>query len=173
MCQFKIGKGDKIRLWEDRWHINGSLAEQFPRLYHLTSNKQTSIFHASQSSLDGFQWNLGIIHRRRLYDSEIEELTRLIPMLEAITLDPTAEDQLTWLGDKKGSFSVKAAYEKTISLTVWLLFQKKKFGPIIGPRKSVSSFGRHALVVFQLWTICINETVQLINLVCASCVTGL
>ncbi|KAI3861491.1 hypothetical protein MKW98_000443 [Papaver atlanticum] len=78
-------------------------------------------------------------------------------MLEAISLDPSTEDQLIWLEDKKGSFSVKAAYKKTIT----------------SDKRSVSSYGRLILVVFQLWIICTRETMLLINLFSASFVMAL
>ncbi|KAI3866097.1 hypothetical protein MKW98_011618 [Papaver atlanticum] len=54
---------------------------------------------------------MGLSHRRRLYDAEISELSVLLPLVEAIVLILVEEDQIIWLGDKKGLFSVKAAYE--------------------------------------------------------------
>ncbi|KAI3902113.1 hypothetical protein MKW92_019217, partial [Papaver armeniacum] len=60
---------------------------------------------------EGMYWNLGLSHRRRLYDAEINELSVLIPLVDAIVLIQEEDDQLIWLGDKKGLFSVKAAYE--------------------------------------------------------------
>lgn len=111
LCQFKIGKGDEVRLWEDKWHVQGPLSVLCPKLYHLSSNKNTSILEAREDSVDGLNWNLELADRRRLYDPEIAELTILLPLVDAIELDPLQDDQLIWLGDKKGKFSVKAAYE--------------------------------------------------------------
>ncbi|KAI3960930.1 hypothetical protein MKW98_019131 [Papaver atlanticum] len=69
-----------------------------------------SISQAHISGGNGLNLALGLQHRRRLYDAEIAELSILIPLLESIVLFPNQEDQLIWLGDKKGIFSVKAAY---------------------------------------------------------------
>ncbi|RZC80538.1 hypothetical protein C5167_043115 [Papaver somniferum] len=56
LSMFKIGNWDKIRLWEDKWFLEGD---------------------------EGYGWDLGLNHRRRLYDSEIEELTVLMQHLDA------------------------------------------------------------------------------------------
>lgn len=50
-------------------------------------------------------------NKRRLYDAEIEELTVLMKHLDAVSLSTCEDDQLIWLGDKKGIFSVKKAYD--------------------------------------------------------------
>lgn len=45
-----------------------------------------------------------------MYDAEILELTILIPLLESIIIISDQEDQLIYLGDMKGTFSVKEDY---------------------------------------------------------------
>lgn len=111
-CQFKIGKGDKIRLWEDKWCVQGPLSSLCHGLFNLSSTKNKSMPQAYISGGAGLNWDLVLCHRRRLYDSEIAELSILIPLLESIVIYPNQEDQLIWLGDKNGIFSVKAAYLK-------------------------------------------------------------
>ncbi|KAI3943791.1 hypothetical protein MKW98_004296, partial [Papaver atlanticum] len=60
--------------------------------------------------IDGLNWDLGLSHRRRLYDTQISELSIVLPLLDYIVLFPDQEDQLIWLGDKKGIYTFKATY---------------------------------------------------------------
>ncbi|XP_026458914.1 uncharacterized protein LOC113359510 [Papaver somniferum] len=154
-CQFKIGKGDRIRLWEDKWSIQGSLSSLFPSLYSLSSSKNISIMDAFQNDVDGFKWNLGLNHRRRLYDTEIAELCIVIPLLDSIVLIPDMDDQFIWLGDKKGTFSVKTAY----------INYSQGIDPIIPfPSYKVWSRAWPRRVGFFLWKVCLNRLPTLSNL---------
>ncbi|OVA00998.1 hypothetical protein BVC80_8693g6 [Macleaya cordata] len=53
------------------------------------------------------QWNLGI--DRRLYDTEIGELTELMGILDEVVITEE-EDRIWWKEDKKVKFSVSVFY---------------------------------------------------------------
>lgn len=94
-------------------------------------------------------------HRRRLYDSEIAELSILIPLLESIVAYPNQEDQLIWLGDKKSIYSVKEAY----------LNYSQGNTPIIPfPSSKVWSRAWPYRVGFFLWQVCLSRLPTLTNL---------
>ncbi|KAI3903985.1 hypothetical protein MKW92_045227, partial [Papaver armeniacum] len=104
---------------------------------------------------DGLNWDLGLNHRRRLYDSQIAELSIILPLLDSIVLFPDQEDNLIWLGDKKGIYSVKAAYLNQIQGTVPVtLFPSSKVWSRAWPHR----FG------FFLWQACLNRLPTLSNL---------
>ncbi|XP_026427449.1 uncharacterized protein LOC113323373 isoform X2 [Papaver somniferum] len=155
LCQFKIGKGDRVRLGEDKWCIQGPLYALFPSLYNISSTKNTCIFAAYHDSANGFYWILGLSHRRRLYDNEISELSVMLPLLESIVFLPNEEDQLVWLGDKKGMFTVKAAYAHLSQGTN---------PPISFPSSKVWSRAWPHRVGFFLWKVCLNRLPTLSNL---------
>ncbi|KAI3944657.1 hypothetical protein MKW98_021115, partial [Papaver atlanticum] len=114
MAQFKLGKGDTVRLWEDKWGAQGTLESLCPNLYRITTSKQISVLHARTVEGSSVTWNLGIAHNR-LYDAEIAELVNIFPLLDLIFLDPDQEDDLVWVGDKSGKFSVKSAYNLQVA----------------------------------------------------------
>ncbi|XP_026378866.1 uncharacterized protein LOC113273346 [Papaver somniferum] len=154
-CQFKIGKGYRVRLWEDKWCLQGPLSALCPILYNLSISKNISIMDAFLIEVDGFRWNLGLNHRRRLCDTEITELYVAILLVESIVLVPDTEDQLIWLGDKKGVFSVKTAYKNYSQCTF----------PIIRfPSSKVWSRAWPHRVGFFLWQVCLNRLPTLSNL---------
>ncbi|MCL7024264.1 hypothetical protein MKW94_009991 [Papaver nudicaule] len=154
-CQFKIGKGDKIRLWEDKWHVQGPLSVLFPKLYNLSTSKQISIKDAKLSGNDGVSWDLGLLHRRRFYDNEISELTSLLPMVENINVDPEVDDALIWLGDKRGIFSVKAAYSN---------YNQGNLQSVAFPNSKVWSHAWPHRVGFFLWQACLGRLPTMTNL---------
>ncbi|KAI3899301.1 hypothetical protein MKW92_024322 [Papaver armeniacum] len=155
LCQFKIGKENRFRLWEDKWCINGPICSLCPNLYNLSTSKNISILQAHQTNEDGFNWGLGLNHRRRLYDAEISELTVLIPLLESIVIIPDQEDQLIYLGNKKGTFSVKAAYVNLSQGT----------NPAIPfPSSKIWSRAWPHRVGFFLCQVCLNRLPTLSNL---------
>ena len=60
--QFRIGDGNLVRLWQDKWHENQSL-KMYPELYAFTANKDASInsFLECQNDGNASSWNVRLI----------------------------------------------------------------------------------------------------------------
>ncbi|XP_026420639.1 uncharacterized protein LOC113316707 [Papaver somniferum] len=103
--QFKIGRGHKILFGEDKWCAQGPFAETFPRLYEISNIKHCSLLQLYVLDESGCHWNFGISHRH-LYDAEIAEFTVLTPILNSVVFSPDEDDELVWVGESSGAFSV-------------------------------------------------------------------
>ena len=47
---FQLGNGDQIRFWEDRWIDHNSLADEYPTLYNVASNKKSTVANVLNST---------------------------------------------------------------------------------------------------------------------------
>ena len=64
----KVGRGTSVRFWHDRWCETGILKNLFPRLYAISTQKNSFISHMGYWERDSWRWNLE--WRRSLYDWE-------------------------------------------------------------------------------------------------------
>ena len=68
-----VGKGDRIRFWEDSWVGNSPLKESFPRLYRLSNNHNMLIQSVvSWYSHSNHSWDLNF--SRNFSDRECDDL---------------------------------------------------------------------------------------------------
>ena len=90
MVSFKIGNGNKVHFWEDKWLGDYTLEETFPSLFRLSSFKSRPIsdfVDAPRLLLKGTtSWNFHF--PRNLLDREIEHVQDLLNKLESLSLCP-------------------------------------------------------------------------------------
>ncbi|XP_070006138.1 uncharacterized protein [Nicotiana sylvestris] len=103
---FRIGNGLKVSFWEDNWLGQGSLKQPFPDIYLLNQQQEATVAEVWTNQ----GWTLTF--RRLLNDWEINKLIEFYKNLERFKVTSTAEDRVTWQGNSKGKFSVKAAYKE-------------------------------------------------------------
>ena len=112
MVSFKIGNGNKVRFWEDRWADENTLKGLFPSLFRLStfSSRPVSDFVDQMSSQEeGYtSWNFHFSHN--LVDREIVQLQDLLQSLKGRNLCNSMEDRRIWLADFSGIFSCKSAF---------------------------------------------------------------
>ena len=63
---FKVGKGDRMRFWEDSCCSEVRLCDLFPRLYSLARSKEAKVMEVWENSEQGGGWNL--CFERPFYD---------------------------------------------------------------------------------------------------------
>ncbi|KAL5713933.1 hypothetical protein ACHQM5_015964 [Ranunculus cassubicifolius] len=100
---FEVGRGDSIQFWHSNWLGGDQLKNQFPVLYSRSRNKDGFI---SDFVVAG-EWNFNMC--RRISDMEIEEISRLLQLLEPVKLG-VGKDKLQW-GPEGKLFSVKNCYK--------------------------------------------------------------
>ncbi|MFS7950996.1 putative reverse transcriptase zinc-binding domain-containing protein [Helianthus anomalus] len=94
-----VGKGDRIMFWLDPWLREKPLCEIFPNIFALEVVKSCSI----RDRLEGtWLWK----HDPEPGE-ELDELSVIMDELAEVSLNSN-EDGWRWLGDPKGSFSVKS-----------------------------------------------------------------
>ena len=112
MVSFKIGKGNKVRFWEDIWEGEATLKSLFPSLFRLstrTSRPIADFVDQTRLQEEGVtSWNLHFF--RNLQDREISQLQGLLQRLDRTHLCNSVEDNRIWLPDSTGSFSCKSAF---------------------------------------------------------------
>lgn len=101
-----MGKGNRTFFWEDIWLGDRPLRDWFPRLYRVAKNKKALVQDRFSSGGRDLSWFF--YFRRELRSFEEESVVELKAILEAVPLDLGAEDELIWLGDSFGYFSVKS-----------------------------------------------------------------
>lgn len=99
-----IGKGDRIRLWEDLHYDSVSLEYVFPRIYTLSNNKWGRV--KDFRFLVGSKWNWEVQMRRTLFDWELEQWECFNVVLEGITIRKSCFDALGWQLCPNGLFSI-------------------------------------------------------------------
>ncbi|VVA39153.1 PREDICTED: Reverse mRNAase zinc-binding domain [Prunus dulcis] len=101
-CEFVVGGGDRVRFCEDDWCRGGVLKEVFPRLFILSSKQHSSISSVVSSGAYPQNWDFGL--RRHLTVWEIDEVTRLLVILNGVRLIPSRRDNRCKL-DHSGLYS--------------------------------------------------------------------
>ena len=61
--QYKVGVGDRVKFWIDRWYGDLSLQLAFPVLYNFTSNREASVESSliCQGAGGGRTWDVRFI----------------------------------------------------------------------------------------------------------------
>ena len=105
-----VGGGDKFRFWEDPWLDTAMpLREKYPRLYNISSKKQTTISCMGTNNSTGWEWNL--TWRRDLFESELLLADTFIGDLAQQQVQPHREDKWIWKHDHSGHYSSKSGYD--------------------------------------------------------------
>lgn len=92
-----VGKGDKIRFWQDIWCGQMSLQNQFPHIYAIAKDKTTLLENAYGASTP-LVWDVSVT--RNLQDWEVMEYENLLQLLADVKAG-TEPDRLNWKLCKK------------------------------------------------------------------------
>jgi hypothetical protein len=101
------GNGESTFFWLSSWNGEAPFAKLFPRLFSLSSHKESMITQFCVS--EGNIWNWVFSWRRELFQWEKELVNQLCLCLGQVSLVPE-EDVWRWVPDPEGSFSVKSTY---------------------------------------------------------------
>ncbi|PWA80208.1 RNA-directed DNA polymerase, eukaryota [Artemisia annua] len=96
-----VGDGVSVAFWLDPWVGNETLKEMCPNLFRLERNKKCKV-NSRVGNGGGWSW-----YRMPASSSELEELDFLVNVVESVELNGR-RDKWSWLGDKKGNFSVRS-----------------------------------------------------------------
>ena len=104
------GKGDSIRLWEDKWVGGGPLKESFPRIFRLSNNQGMSIGSVvSWSWNTTYSWDLSF--SRNFNDREFGEYLSLLSLIQNVSLNQNMLDKRVWIANHSGEFSCKSFFD--------------------------------------------------------------
>ena len=100
---WKIGNGQHVRFWEDRWFGSSSLAIQYWPLYVLVNEKESTIAEC----WDGV--NLKFTFRRTVSAYVMRMWEEILGITSAITLSEEP-DSAVWTFNSNGVYSVQSLY---------------------------------------------------------------
>ena len=107
--KWKVGGGDRIKFWEDRWICREeSLAEKYPRLY-LVSSQQNQLIRQLGTHKDN-GWERNFIWRRPLFDIEIDSAVSFLREVKGKSIQQQGSDGWEWLGEPSGTYSTHSVY---------------------------------------------------------------
>ncbi|KAK9266383.1 hypothetical protein L1049_027285 [Liquidambar formosana] len=107
-----VGKGDRVRFWEDHWRGDASFCSLFPRLYRLSLAHNASISSMVSIESQSFRWDFKFF--RNLNERESSNLASLLNILEGFSLSLFIPVKRVWIADSSGVFSCKSYFEKLI-----------------------------------------------------------
>ena len=101
---WKVGNGESIRFWEDKWCGQASLATQFWDLYSIATEHNVTI----QNVWDDI--DLKINFRRCFSQDMMQSRNALFGCIKTIPLSD-ALDKLVWNYDARGIYSLSSFYK--------------------------------------------------------------
>ncbi|GMP55749.1 hypothetical protein CsSME_00020479 [Camellia sinensis var. sinensis] len=141
-CLIKVGNGNRIKFWHDRWCGNSCLKIDFPHLFNLSTDKEGSLYQFFARKISSSDWFLP--HKRVLYAWELAEEVRLLGVFSsAPSLSLDRADCLSWACASTGNsdFSVSSLYSLSSS----------NFGPNLRICKSIWNRSTPPKVSFFCW----------------------
>ncbi|GKU91277.1 hypothetical protein SLEP1_g5176 [Rubroshorea leprosula] len=105
---WKVGMGDKVKFWVDKWIGTEPLNISFPRLFNLTSNKDALVMEVGQFSNDSWIWKN--IWRHDFIGRERDEEQRIKEIILRELVLSSQPDQRRWSFDTANGYTVRKAY---------------------------------------------------------------
>lgn len=107
---WKLGCGDRIKFWEDKWtHGGTALAAKYPRLYLITCQQNHLIQQMGDHKGTGWEWDFK--WRRHLFDSEVSMADSFINEVAGVKVQFNCRDDWVWKPDPSGKYSAKTDYD--------------------------------------------------------------
>ena len=107
--KWKVGSGDKISFWKDKWlSDNLTLQQKYPTLYQMSSQQSSTINLMGEFVEDRWEWKLK--WRRNFFDHEIDLVAAFLAELENVHINQSSRDSLIWKADPNGIYSTKSTY---------------------------------------------------------------
>ncbi|WJZ87793.1 hypothetical protein VitviT2T_007145 [Vitis vinifera] len=111
----KVGKGNRVLFWMDKWCGNEALSQTFPQLFTLAGHKNAKVCEVWDASLGQGGWNLSLA--RDLNDWEIDQIGEMLNLLKDFRISQE-EDSVRWKREGNGVFGAKGAYRSLSGYSV-------------------------------------------------------
>ncbi|GLU02749.1 hypothetical protein SLE2022_199870 [Rubroshorea leprosula] len=103
-----IGEGNTVSFWWDKWRGEECLANLFPRLYLLSTEKMKMCSEMGRRINGSWEWNLS--WRRSLFEWEKEEASELFNKIQNVQIKQGCRDTWEWAHSTNGKYSTNSAY---------------------------------------------------------------
>lgn len=151
--KLKVGVGDRVRFWLDRWYSALSLEVRFPLIFGIAADTKVRVGAVRSRHRDSTVWNVHL--RRNVQDWEQDQLLELLGFLYALRIEEVEQDSLVWDCPRaKGKFSVSSFYGA-------LAHEEA----VVFPWRCVWVVGTPSKVAFFVWTAMLGRILALDNLI--------
>ena len=139
--QYKVGVGDRVKLWKDRWCGDLPLNLAFPVLYNFAANREASVQSSliCQGAEDRRIWDVRF--NRGPNDWEANMVDEFLRLLASNLPSRTEGDRLKWKLTKNGDFTIRSFYHKLHGSS-----------SVVFPWKDIWKVKAPQLVSFFAWT---------------------
>ncbi|KAL5191636.1 putative ribonuclease H protein [Glycine soja] len=111
---WKVGCGDKVSFWKDKWLGEGpTLQQKYNQLFLINRQQPDLISMIGNFSQDNWRWDLK--WRRNLFDHESDLAVNFMEEISSIHIQRHVKDIMTWKADPSGVYSTKSAYKLMIT----------------------------------------------------------
>jgi hypothetical protein len=100
---WSVGKGDKVRFWEDTWFGSAPLAVQFWGLYCLCNEKTKTV---TEVVCNG---EIRLSFRRTFSEDMMQTWCELVEIVEQVNLRDEP-DSVVWVWNRSGAYSSHSFY---------------------------------------------------------------
>uniref|UniRef100_A0A2N9FB34 Alpha-N-acetylglucosaminidase tim-barrel domain-containing protein n=2 Tax=Fagus sylvatica TaxID=28930 RepID=A0A2N9FB34_FAGSY len=106
--RYKVGIGDRVRLWHDQWCGDVTLKEAYPVLYECASNQAATIDEVVVRDNGRMEWN--VIFKRNFNDWELNDVVSFLNLIQSHLPFRELADGIRWNLMKSGMFDVRSFY---------------------------------------------------------------
>ncbi|XP_068475329.1 uncharacterized mitochondrial protein AtMg00310-like [Phaseolus vulgaris] len=106
--EWKVGDENDIFFWKDRWLKGEALKSVFPRLFSISSNKDSNLLEVGSWTNGRWVWQLD--WRRSFFDWENPMADQLSQLLLGVEVVPGEVDKWIWKVGGLQFFTVSSAY---------------------------------------------------------------
>lgn len=111
--RLKVGVGDRVRFWRDRWCGDLSLESQFPLIFAIVADYEVLVATVKIGERPSTVWNVRL--RRNVQDWEQDQLVDLLGFLYGLKFVGDGQDSLVWdCPRSKGVFTVSSFYGRLV-----------------------------------------------------------
>jgi hypothetical protein len=126
--KYKVGRGNRVRLWHDRWCGDVPLKDSFPDLYACASNKAATISEVLVRENGRVDWQVTFM--RNFNDWELDNVASFLGLLQTHCPSRVVDDGLWWSLKNSGIFDVRSRYsslrESPLSIFPWKCIWRTK-----------------------------------------------
>ena len=110
--EYKVGVGDRVKFWTNRWCRDLSLHLAFPTLYNFAANREAFVESSliCQGARDRRTWDVHFI--RGPNDWEVDVVDDFFRFLASNLPSATNGDRLKWRLTKNRDFTIRSFYHK-------------------------------------------------------------
>jgi len=106
---WKVGCGDKVRFWTDKWlGEEYTLQQKYNQLFLINRQQSDLISMMGNFSQDNWRWDLK--WRRNLFDYESDLAVNFMEDITSVPIQRHVKDIMIWKADPSGVYSTKSAY---------------------------------------------------------------